>query len=489
MSDVSSHTDEWAPAPLDIPPHWEQIDFEDAFESISLTRLKIPQKDYLSSGIIPVVDQGVNLVGGFTNDTSKSVQSTRALIVFGDHTKCFKLVGFRFAPGADGLKVLKPITIDERFAYYACRALRLPDRGYSRHYAFLRKSKLPLAPQNEQVRIVAKIEELFSELDKGIESLRTARVQLNVYRQAVLKYGFEGKLTAQWREENKGTLEKPEQLLTRIKQERVARYEQQLKEWKIDVKTWEEGSKIGKKPPKPRKLHGRHGRRVEAAAGSVKELPDGWYETTFGEVIRNISINEKKLPKIRYSKVGTFPVIDQGKKNVDGYCDDEDRVVSEDLPLIVFGDHTRIFKFLNRPFVPGADGVKVLKALGVIDKWLYYIAHALDFRNKGYARHFQHLKNARLLVPTLLEQCQIVVEIEKKLTILHELDAALYQQLRRADALRQSILKAAFSGQLVTQDPSDEPASVLLDRIKADKEQSKKSDEITKKTKKRKTTA
>ena len=84
----------------------------------------------------------------------------------------------------------------------------------------------PMPPFNEQHRIVAKIEELFSELDKGVESLKTAQTQLKVYRQAVLKHAFEGKLTAQWREENKDKLETPEQLLARIKQEREARYEQ-----------------------------------------------------------------------------------------------------------------------------------------------------------------------------------------------------------------------------------------------------------------------
>ena len=91
---------------------------------------------------------------------------------------------------------------------------------------------LPVPPLNEQHRIVAKIEELFSELDKGIESLKAARAKLNVYRQSVLKHAFEGKLTAQWREENKDKLETPEQLLAHIKQEREARYEQQLQEWK-----------------------------------------------------------------------------------------------------------------------------------------------------------------------------------------------------------------------------------------------------------------
>ena len=113
---------------------------------------------------------------------------------------------------------------------------------------------LPPFSLSRQHRIVAKIEELFSELDKGCESLKTARAKLNVYRQAVLKHAFEGKLTAQWREENKDKLETPEQLLARIKQEREARYERQLKEWKIAVKKWEEGGKPDKKPQRPKKL-------------------------------------------------------------------------------------------------------------------------------------------------------------------------------------------------------------------------------------------
>ena len=77
-----------------------------------------------------------------------------------------------------------------------------------------RETPLSLPPLSEQHRIVDKIEELFSELDKGVDSLKTARAQLNVYRQAVLKHAFEGKLTAQWREQNKDKLEKPEQMLS-----------------------------------------------------------------------------------------------------------------------------------------------------------------------------------------------------------------------------------------------------------------------------------
>jgi type I restriction enzyme, S subunit len=77
---------------------------------------------------------------------------------------------------------------------------------------YFEKCSIPLPPTNEQKRIVAKIEELFSELDKGIENLKTAREQLRVYRQAVLKHAFKGKLTAHWREQNKDKLETADQL-------------------------------------------------------------------------------------------------------------------------------------------------------------------------------------------------------------------------------------------------------------------------------------
>ena len=116
----------------------------------------------------------------------------------------------------------------------------------------LKDTDFPLPPYQEQRCVVAKIEELFSELDKGVESLRTARAKLDVYRQAVLKHAFEGKLTAQWRKDKKDKLEKPEQLLARIKQEREARYGEQLEDWKAAVKKWEVGGKSGKRPSKPR---------------------------------------------------------------------------------------------------------------------------------------------------------------------------------------------------------------------------------------------
>ena len=172
------------------------------------------------------------------------------------------------------------------------------------------------------------------------------------------------------------------------------------------------------------------------------KLPDGWVETTFGAVVSAVSVNDKKLPRGQYLESGRFPVVDQGQQFIGGYSDDEARVISEDLPLLVFGDHTRAFKYLNQPFVPGADGIKVLKPHGVDAKWLYEIAHALEFPDKGYARHYQHLKSAKLFVPPPDEQRRIVAEIEKQFTRLEAGVSALKRVQANLKRYRAAVLKA-----------------------------------------------
>ena len=111
---------------------------------------------------------------------------------------------------------------------------------------YLSACKIPVPPTTEQHRIVAKIEELFSELDQGVASLKTARDQLKVYRQSLLKNAFEGKLTAAWRAAHPDQLESAAALQQRIARERQARYQQQLADWQT---AGQAGPKP--KPPKP----------------------------------------------------------------------------------------------------------------------------------------------------------------------------------------------------------------------------------------------
>jgi len=149
--------------------------------------------------------------------------------------------------------MMEHIDLCLKFSFYLLQSLNLTKYekstaipGLNRNDAYTEPILLPPLP--EQSRIVAKIEELLSELDKGIESFKTAREQLKVYRQALPKHAFEGKLTAAWREENKDKLETSDALLKRIQSERSDRYKQQVKEWEKAVKSWEKGGKKGSKP-------------------------------------------------------------------------------------------------------------------------------------------------------------------------------------------------------------------------------------------------
>ncbi|BBL34535.1 hypothetical protein Nstercoris_00773 [Nitrosomonas stercoris] len=180
----------------------------------------------------------------------------------------------------------------------------ISDSGLNLTHGRFSELMVPLAPLSEQKRIVAKIEELFSELDSGIASLKTAREQLKIYRQALLKHAFEGKLTEQWRKDNADKLETPEQLLARIQTERETRYQQQLEEWKQAVKDWEAKGKEGKKPSKPREF-----KEIELSDHVFNE---GWLAVNLGgisNVTGGLTKNQKRnsygiqIPYLRVANV------------------------------------------------------------------------------------------------------------------------------------------------------------------------------------------
>lgn len=117
----------------------------------------------------------------------------------------------------------------------------------------------------------------------------------------------------------------------------------------------------------------------------------------------------RPIPKSSFKATGKYPVVDQGSDKIAGWTDDEEALVTTGLPLIVFGDHTRSLKFLERPFVRGADGTQVLLAADGIDpQFLFYACRALDLPSRGYNRHFALLRESAIRRPAdLLEQQQI----------------------------------------------------------------------------------
>ncbi|MDD3875567.1 MAG: restriction endonuclease subunit S [Bacteroidales bacterium] len=121
----------------------------------------------------------------------------------------------------------------------------------------------------------------------------------------------------------------------------------------------------------------------------------------FENIFRDSTSNYTKVKKEDYKTTGKFPIVDQGQSFIGGYTDDEKIVVKENLPVIVFGDHTKAFKYIDFPFTIGADGVKVLTLKN--DEYnvlyYYYFLKSISIVDKGYSRHFKYLKEKKLPVP------------------------------------------------------------------------------------------
>ena len=500
MTDVEEKDDNWSPQSYPIPEHWLYTELETAFENLPLTSKKLAQKNYDPDGEIPVVDQGASEIGGYSNDQEKVIKPDRPVIIFGDHTKCLKYVSFPFIPGADGVKVLLPNQgVFPKFAFYACKSLRLPDRGYSRHYSFLKKCDFPLPPFNEQKRIVTKIEELFSELDNGIAALKTAREQLKVYRQAVLKHAFEGKLTAKWREDNADKLESPEQLLARIQQEREARYQQQLEEWESAVKKWEEQGKEGKKPGKPKEFT----KQGEIGAGSEIgfDIPETWKSMLFGHVF---SVHVGATPSRKKNEFWNGDIFWVSSGEV-AFCEIYKTVETitaegyENASTEIHQEGTVLLAMIGEGKTRGQAAILRVQAahnqntaairvseVGLPPEYIYYFlqyqyeqTRRVGSGNNQKALNKNRVASIQFPLCSAKEQMAVVQALSEKLSFVENLDNELNIQLAKAETLRQSILRKAFSGQLVPQDPNDEPASELLARIQAEREATK-----TKSTKK-----
>ena len=347
-----------------------------------------------------------------------------------------------------------------------------------------------------QRRIVAKIEELFSELDKGVESLKTARAKLNMYRQAVLKHAFEGKLTAHWREENKDKLETSEQLLARIKKDRQVHYQAEVEEWKAVDRKRQEERKDGYRPNKPRKMSN----LVSIAAEKNEVAPTSWLWLKMDGVCDIVDGDRgSSYPKKDdYLPDGYCLFLNAKNVTTKGFVFDECQFITEEkhrslrkgsveIGDIIFTSRGTIGNIAlhSAPLDFGAirinSGMFILRnyspiMIGDYFTWLLMspiITKQIKRLNSGTAQPqlpIREFKQFVIPVPPIPEQELIVRTIETQMSSIDAIEGYLAGQLNLADALRQSILKKAFSGQLVAQDPHDEPASILLDGIKAERE-------------------
>lgn len=155
----------------------------------------------------------------------------------------------------------------------------------------------------------------------------------------------------------------------------------------------------------------------------------------FTDVFEDVTKQGRKIPTSDYHETGLYPIIDQGQSEIAGYTDETDGLFV-DVPAIIFGDHTRVLKYVDTPCFLGADGVKLLKAKipNPNYKYLYYALLSADIPNTGYNRHFKWLKEVDIPLPSADKQQEIVDALDK----ISQLIALRKEQLTKLDQLVKS---------------------------------------------------
>lgn len=321
---------------------------------------------------------------------------------------------------------------------------------------------IPIPPLPEQRRIITKIEELFTKLDAGVEALKKVKAQLKRYRQAVLKYAFEGKLTEEWRVKHKSDLEPASVLLERIKEER-------RKNGGSEKGTWEEV------PP--------------LETSDLPELPQGWVWTSLGEIADIVTGTTPTKSKKEY--YGTdFPFfkptdLNDGyhvRKSRDGLSKkgiEKARLLPDKSTLVTcIGATIGKTGFIRAAGACNQQINSLIPERNVFPEFVYFMCVSPQFQRSIITNasattlpilNKSKFEKLEIPLPPLREQQTIVEEIERHFSGADEVDKVVEQSLSQTRRLRQSILKKAFEGKLVPQDPSDEPVEKLLERVKMEK--------------------
>jgi len=339
-----------------------------------------------------------------------------------------------------------------------------------------------IAPYAEQIRIVEKLEELLSDLDAGVAELKAAQRKLTQYRQSLLKAAVEGALTADWRAARAQSGDPQETgaaLLQRILTERRTRWEaRQLAMF----------AEQGKMPPKD--WRAKYPEPVAPDTADLRALPDGWVWATLSQVgwlDRGRSTHRPRNAPHLYG--GAYPFVQTGDiREADTFIREASASYSDaglaqsrlwpiDTIVITIAANIGKTALLAMEacfpdsvvgFLPATDHVSIR----FVEYFMRTAQQKLESEAPATAQkniNLEILERVCLPLPPLQEQLQIVSVVSDALDATREQDAAIELALKQSAAQRKNILKAAFAGQLVPQDPNDEPASALLERIRAER--------------------
>ena len=175
----------------------------------------------------------------------------------------------------------------------------------------------------------------------------------------------------------------------------------------------------------------------------LKDVPDGWDKKPLPSCVDKSSIpRDIKILQSEYLKSGKYPIIDQGAEFVAGFTDDESKLYKGNLPVVVFGDHTRVLKYVDFQFSLGADGTKLLCPKSfLVPKYFYYYLLHVPLESKGYNRHYKYLKEKEIIFPKKSEQGKVAF-------VLSEIHRAIEQQeqiIAKTKELKRSLMHRLFT--------------------------------------------
>lgn len=405
--------------------------------------------------------------------------------------------------------VLKPWGINSHYIAYALSAPEIQQwllensKGTAQKGVYLKTlGTLPIlvAPKREQNRIVAKLEELLSDLDAGVTELKAAQKKLQQYRQSLLKAAVEGALTAPWREarRQRGTpTETGAQLLQRILTERRARW---------GAKQLAKFEEQGKAPPKD--WQAKYAEPVRPDIADLPALPEGWAWASLdmlGEIASGVAKGTKRDGDVPVREVSYLRVANVQR----GYLD-----LSEVKTILATERDIKELMLMNGDvlFNEGGDRDKLGRGWVWRDEVAECIHQNHVFRMRPYSTDLlpelishhgntfgklwfqkagKQTTNLASINMTMLrsfpvpvapadEQQEVLAQMQVQLDSLDRQEAATDIAMKQASAQRQNVLRAAFAGQLVPQDPNDEPASEQIDRIRAERAERAKQPKVRK---------
>ena len=331
--------------------------------------------------------------------------------------------------------------------------------------------ELPLPPLPEQRRIVAQIEKQFTRLDASAAALKRVQANLKRYRASVLKSACEGKLVpteAELARSESRNYEPADRLLDRILSQRRAQWESQ------------------------EKRRGKYKQPTPPDTTELPDLPEGWVWSRTGEIFEvyvgstprrarsdfwNGDIPWVSSGEVSFSRINATRecITEVGLKNSSVTLHPKGTVL---LGMIGEGKTRGQVSILDIPACNSQNSAAIrVSESGLPPEYVFYYlwgqydaTRRIGSGNNQPALNKSRVQEILIPLPPLAEQRRIVAEVERRLSVIQQAEAAVEANLTRAERLRQSILKQAYSGKLVPQDPNDEPASALLERIRAERE-------------------